>query len=552
MTGVNNKLLKLMSILDEQAKLHPKGTAVQVKSEQLVDCPDYAPLLDKLEKEHRVIIIEQRPDSKGYAKADHDMFSWEYPKDYERYMSYFVTLKPIFDDFYKAEYTKHRSTTAILTDNNRVRVKPKISFANSNAKKNGVMTGKEKIQAVIEAINDEYRGLITGNVVTIYSGHLGQKGLSFDEQKQVLDTLANDEKVIKYFAKKQYESRADIHLRDQVDVFEGSMDSLEADEAFDVILAQLEYRVEVLSGFDELAEEVLGNAELQSQQDVYLLKLLYNRIIAILDAVVANGVIIEDDELDFVYVHLLAHTDNLLDKPQMKKWKDAAPEIYETIMGNAEDIGEGWQYSRTEVLKYYAKIQKDWMLHNKTEFEVSDEVPTVFEQVDEHIERYKKLAKQASENWLNRADRFAKDFRKGKVIINKESKPKPDYPDDTASVRDEEPIRPDIQEDIPSEPKKQSKKVLFDTKTSTLIFGNAKCDIPDETLEYYICRFTFKNRQVAAKEDDILEKSVKSQDSQRAVYDAMLRVNKKAKDTLGLEKLLVYKAAKLRINKKYQ
>ncbi len=296
----------------------------------------------------------------------------------------------------------------------------------------------------------------------------------------------------------------------------------------------------------------MGNAELQNQQDVYLLKLLYNRIIAILDAVVANGVIVEDDELDFVYVHLIAYTDNLLDKPQMKKWKDAAPEIYETLMGNAEEIGEGWQYSRTEVLKYYAKIQKDWMLQNKPEFEINEEVATVFKQVDERIERYKKLAKQASENWLTRADKFAKDFRKGKVIINKESKPQPDYPDDTASVRDEEPAKPEMQNDTPPEPENQSSKVLFDVKTGTLKLGSKTCDIPDETLEYYICRFTFKNRKVAAKEDDILEKSVKSQESQRAVYDAMLRVNKKAKTNLGLEKLLVYKAAKIRINKKYQ
>ncbi|HUD07298.1 MAG TPA: hypothetical protein VMR34_05415 [Candidatus Saccharimonadales bacterium] len=94
--------------------------------------------------------------------------------------------------------------------------------------------------------------------------------------------------------------------------------------------------------------------------------------------------------------------------------------------------------------------------------------------------------------------------------------------------------------------------VRFDTKTSVLVFGDKTCDIPDETLEHYICKFAFKNRRVAAKEDDILEKTVKSQDSQRAVYDAMLRVNKKAREQLGIEKLLKYKAAKIRIDKKYQ
>jgi hypothetical protein len=106
---------------------------------------------------------------------------------------------------------------------------------------------------------------------------------------------------------------------------------------------------------------------------------------------------------------------------------------------------------------------------------------------------------------------------------------------------------------IPSqEPEASIDKVKFDAKTSILTLGNKSCDIPDETLEYYICKFAFKNRKIAANEEDILEKSTKSQDSQRAVYDAMLRINRKAKATLGIEKLLFYKAAKIRISKEYQ
>lgn len=96
------------------------------------------------------------------------------------------------------------------------------------------------------------------------------------------------------------------------------------------------------------------------------------------------------------------------------------------------------------------------------------------------------------------------------------------------------------------------KKVLFDVQASALRLGSKTCDIPDETLEHYICKFAFKNRRVAAKENDILEMTVKSQDSQRAVYDALLRVNKKARKQLGIDKLLQYKAAKIRIVGKYQ
>ena len=68
MTRLNNQLLKLMSILDEQARLNPKGAEIQLRVELFVDCPDHDPLLSKLETEHNAITILQRPDEKGYGE----------------------------------------------------------------------------------------------------------------------------------------------------------------------------------------------------------------------------------------------------------------------------------------------------------------------------------------------------------------------------------------------------------------------------------------------------------------------------------------------------
>jgi hypothetical protein len=96
----------------------------------------------------------------------------------------------------------------------------------------------------------------------------------------------------------------------------------------------------------------------------------------------------------------------------------------------------------------------------------------------------------------------------------------------------------------------QSKnKVLFDTKISTLTLGKKECLIPDESLEHYVCKLVFKNRKIGAKETDVLDAAGFGQNSIRPVYDAHLRVNTKAKEHLGIEKLLVYKAAKIRLNK---
>ena len=122
MSKVNDQLLKVMSILDVQAKLNPKGATMQLKVELFENAPNYEPLLEKLEQEYGVITIEQRPDEKGYGDPDHHMFEMEQPKNYALYMSYFITLKPEFTAFYQAEYLKLRSTTDTLTNNNRTLV----------------------------------------------------------------------------------------------------------------------------------------------------------------------------------------------------------------------------------------------------------------------------------------------------------------------------------------------------------------------------------------------------------------------------------------------
>lgn len=489
---------------------------------------DFIQMVEKIEKEHNAARLIAMPTDQTYNK-------------------YLVEILPDFDN-YVQELRKDPKYLDWIGEKPEIDKPSKPEPISVNhARKNGVMTGKEKIQVVVEDINNKYQGLVTGKTVLIYSGNLEERGLHLHEQQQVLDILANDKKAIKYTAENEYDSRADIHPRDQVDIHEVAMDEAEANDMFDRLLEQQQYQIQVLPSFATLADELLGDAELEHQKDVYLLRLFYNRVVAILDAVVSSGVLIEDDKLDFAYVRLTALIEDVLSKPAMKDWNKDAPELYETLLGNAEDIGEGWQYSRTEVLKYYAKLQKYWMLNSHVEFELDDKLTAAFAEMDELIASHKKATLEAADDWHKRTDAFAKDFRKGKLVINKEPKPQPDYPDDAPAHfdNDAEPTKPESNEATQD-------KVRFDAKASKLTYSGKSCGIPDETLEYYICKLVFKNRKVAAKEDDILEYTTKSQDSQRAVYDAMLRINKKAREQLGIEKLLSYKAAKVRITTKYQ
>lgn len=491
---------------------------------------DLIQLVDKLEKD-KVVKLVNLPTDQTYNKYQFELLSG-------------------FDSYAKElrKDPKYLAWTGEEPDSEPETKKEPVSV--THARKNGVMTGKEKVQAVIEAVNNAYQGLISGNIIILHSGNLEERGLQLHEQKQVLDILADDKKVIKYVAKNEYESRADIDPRDQLDIHEVAMDEADANEMFERVLEQKSYSVEVLLAFEKLADELLSNADLERNKNIFLLRLFYNRVISVLDTVVSSGIIIEDDKLDFAYIRLTSLIENILSKASMKVWQEKAPELYETLLGHAEDIGEGWQYSRTDVLKYYAKLQKDLMLNSHTEFELDEKLVSMFEEVDELIAAHKKAAREAANSWEKRADMFAKDFRKnaGKVVIDKHERPTIEKPDDTLWQQDKEPA----EQNTPETAQKEPERVRFDVKASNLMLGSKSCHIPDETLEHYICKLTFKNRRVAAKEVDILEYTVKSQDSKRPVYDAMLRVNSKASKQLGLEKLLYYKASKIRIATKYQ
>lgn len=147
-----------MGILDEQSKLNPKYADLLLSEQLFSECTNYAPLLEKLEKEHSVISIKQRPDKDGISEADHELFESEQPKNYKCYMSYIISLSFDFDKFYKSEYVKNRSTAATLTANNR-----------------------ELVIDVMKAIDDEIS--ITGNtkvsIDPVQGDEMSHKALAF-------------------------------------------------------------------------------------------------------------------------------------------------------------------------------------------------------------------------------------------------------------------------------------------------------------------------------------------------------------------------------------
>lgn len=516
MTRVNNQLLKLMSILDEQARLNPKGAEIQLQVELFVDCPDHDPLLSKLETEHDVITVLQRPDEKGYGDPDHGMFQMEHPKDYKRYMSYYVTLKPTFDEFYKAEYLKQRSTTSTLTDNNRALVievmraiddelsisgKTEVSIDPVQSedlcrkalvflKKVGAIKGYEAIDEI--DFNGEYERMMPTGQIDVFKVEVILP--TFDE---VLTEIENDkpaepvvteppepsddtddkvaatpeqERTVLFMAiigkafgdSKQENISVPLatfkpltfkQVNALVDQYAGSKTFIVKNRPktpSDKVSYEFELTEHQKTAFDELKNNFVHLRDLQ------MLMIYWGKMCEVYDAVSGGYVGFEDGLLNRHYLLLTIRIDKILAKDEFAEL-DEKPFIYDTFMGNMEDLDMAYEFMRPELWGYYGKLERLWVekADGLGAFKLEDEEQKLLDDTDKAIAGHRKEKTRLNANFEKRietaaekynadrkdTDKPAANFGKGKVIIDKESKPKVEHPDDTASELYEEPTK---------------------------------------------------------------------------------------------------------------
>lgn len=100
-------------------------------------------------------------------------------------------------------------------------------------------------------------------------------------------------------------------------------------------------------------------------------------------------------------------------------------------------------------------------------------------------------------------------------------------------------------------------KVVFDPKISELKAGSLSVTIPIDTMEYYVCKTIFKKSGAYHSDLDIEETANQHGDGRdfidrRTIYQAVNRVNKKAKKSLDIKEDLIERSnQKSILNKKY-
>lgn len=92
-------------------------------------------------------------------------------------------------------------------------------------------------------------------------------------------------------------------------------------------------------------------------------------------------------------------------------------------------------------------------------------------------------------------------------------------------------------------------KIRYDKANRSLTYAGLSLQI-NGVLRQEVCRCVFKNRRVAALYNDILD-NVDPNKQSRAVYDAMIAINKSIEQAFGLPNVLVQQNESIRISKKY-
>lgn len=89
-----------------------------------------------------------------------------------------------------------------------------------------------------------------------------------------------------------------------------------------------------------------------------------------------------------------------------------------------------------------------------------------------------------------------------------------------------------------------SQELTFDKETGAIKWANKECVLPFKKTEYRIAEALFSNAlETKLTENDLIAATdmiADKADSGRRIYDAMQRINKKAKAELGIEKLIHY------------
>lgn len=119
MKEVSEQVLGVLKVISESSQLNTTDESFYLFIEKLKDFPDADAILNKVEKEYKIIKIEKRPNEVRLKQDEIGLFKSEVGSlDAERVFSYIIKLLPNFRSFYLKAYAKSKISIKNLNTKN--------------------------------------------------------------------------------------------------------------------------------------------------------------------------------------------------------------------------------------------------------------------------------------------------------------------------------------------------------------------------------------------------------------------------------------------------
>ena len=133
------------------------------------------------------------------------------------------------------------------------------------------------------------------------------------------------------------------------------------------------------------------------KQKLFFLRLLYGKVIEIIDATKSGYVMFDDEILNHHYIQLSLNIDTILKEKKFKNLNKEAPQIFDSLLGNSEEIDIAREYLKDDLLRFIGKIQKECIMANVIDYTLSKEDEEFFNNIDKAINKHKEIVKLYSE-----------------------------------------------------------------------------------------------------------------------------------------------------------
>lgn len=250
-------------------------------------------------------------------------------------------------------------------------------------------------------------------------------------------------------------------------------------------------------------EEYSGNKFSKFDFNLFLLRLLYKELLEILDTACGGNIAFRNLQINRYYTVLKNFIEKILKKEGFEELAKESPELFNSLVGDIEEIDLEWEYLSREAYEFFGKIEKIYINRGCPSFGIPEELKQGLENIAKAKIAHKKYDKEAFEKLLT-------ELQKSKIKLSKQ-------------------------------------KIKFDDENATIEISNQKCALPPYKNEHYFCRAVFEHKANEPVDWSIIYEKITgyyqayygkppaSRRHWRLVYDTMRSLNERIKETVNTD-----------------